>query len=305
MIAEYLLDCRVRNLSKRTIESYKSQLNVFYGYLRDVHGLNELSEVSKLHLKKFILNCQEEGKKETYINTILKAVKLFYKYMTNEYEVTNITKEIRLLKEPKLLLTTFSDTEVSNLIKFYNKKGFVNQRNKLIIEVMADTGLRAEEVRNLTNDNVKEGYFQFMGKGSKERVVKISPYLEQSLKRYRRTKAGYFNNLRNYREIDDFLFISKSGRRLKNNVLLEKVVKDACIATNVREEVQRKSCHSLRHYYAQKLLKNGVNLYTISRLLGHSNIKTTQTYLNSLSDSEILSSMELTPLQKLINEGVL
>lgn len=125
------------------------------------------------------------------------------------------------------------------------------------------------------------------------------------LKRHRRTKAGYFNNLRNYREIEDFLFISKSGRRLKNNVLLEKVVKDACIATNVREEIQRKSCHSLRHYYAQKLLKNGVNLYTISRLLGHSNIKTTQTYLNSLSDSEILSSMELTPIQKLINEEAL
>ncbi|HFD0860993.1 TPA: tyrosine-type recombinase/integrase [Enterococcus faecium] len=57
------------------------------------------------------------------------------------------------------------------------------------------------------------------------------------------------------------------------------------------------------HYYAQKLLKSGVNLYTISRLLGHSNIKTTQTYLNSLSDADILENTKVTPLERLLREG--
>lgn len=100
--------------------------------------------------------------------------------------------------------------------------------------------------------------------------------------------------------------MTKSGQQLKNNVLLEKIVNEASYHVGVRDEVQRKSCHSLRHYYAQKLLKSGVNLYTISRLLGHSNIKTTQTYLNSLTNEEILTNVKgITLLTRLIEENKL
>ena len=66
-----------------------------------------------------------------------------------------------------------------------------------------------------------------MGKGRKERVVPISQYLQLSIKKYQKTKRGYFNNLRNYREIDDYLVVNKSGKKITNNVLLEKIVKDA------------------------------------------------------------------------------
>ena len=280
-------------------------MTVFVRYINDELSLNDVTAVRKIHLKSFILNCQEEGKKETYINTLLKSIKIFYRYISDEYEIENVAKDVRYLKEKKLLLKTFTDEEVAGLIKFYNKKGYVNQRNKLIIEIMADAGLRVSEVRNLKNSDIKEGYLQFIGKGNKERVVKMSPYLEKSILKYKRVKIGYFNDLRNYREVEDFLFVSKSGRQLRNNVLLEKVVKDACIATKVRDEIERKSCHTLRHFYAQKLLKNGTNLFTISRLLGHSSIKTTQTYLNSITDAEILSSAESTPLEKLIRDGKL
>ena len=93
---------------------------------------------------------------------------------------------------------------------------------------------------------------------------------------------------------------------VNNEKELEKIVNEASYHVGVRDEVQRKSCHSLRHYYAQKLLKSGVNLYTISRLLGHSNIKTTQTYLNSLTNEEILTNVKgITLLTRLIEENKL
>ena len=205
------------------------------------------------------------------------------------------------------MLNTFNDSEVSSMISYYGKnKDFISQRNKVIIEIFADCGLRAQEVRELKNENMFDTYIKFFGKGRKERIVPISPYLSYSLKKYNRTKKGYFNNLRRYREIDDYLFVTKSGQQLKNNVLLEKIVNEASYHVGVRDEVQRKSCHSLRHYYAQKLLKSGVNLYTISRLLGHSNIKTTQTYLNSLMNEEILTDVKgITPLTRLIEENKL
>ena len=159
------------------------------------------------------------------------------------------------------MLNTFNDSEVSSMISYYGKnKDFISQRNKVIIEIFADCGLRAQEVRELKNENMFDTYIKFFGKGRKERIVPISPYLSYSLKKYNRTKKGYFNNLRRYREIDDYLFVTKSGQQLKNNVLLEKIVNEASYHVGVRDEVQRKSCHSLRHYYAQKLLKSGVNL---------------------------------------------
>lgn len=303
MVEEFLLDCRIRNLSPKTLSSYKSQLSLVGKYIEDEFGIVEMERISKVHYKQFIIHCQETGKAIKYTNTLIKVSKVFGKYVENEYGIQNATRGISNLKEPKRLLNTFTDDEVRGMISYYNKAGFVNQRNKLIIEIFADAGLRAEELRNVTNLNVKEGYFQIIGKGNKERVVKISRYLEKSILKYRRTKTGYFNNLRPQREIDDFLIVTKSGKQLQNNVLLEKIVKEACLATGVRDEVERKSCHSLRHYYAQKLLKNGINLYTISRLLGHSSIKTTQTYLNSLTDAEILADADETPLMWLAREG--
>lgn len=307
ILDEFLLDCRIRNLSKRTIKTYDYQISIFVNYMESEFDESNLLKIKRIHIKKYVLDLQET-KKATYINQLIKTLKLFFKYMVKEeYLEKNIVDDISYLKTERALLNTFNDREVSSMISYYGKnKDFISQCNKVIIEIFADCGLRAQEVRELKNENMFDTYIKFFGKGRKERIVPISPYLSYSLKKYNRTKKGYFNNLRRYREIDDYLLVTKSGQQLKNNVLLEKIVNEASFHAGVRDEVQRKSCHSLRHYYAQKLLKSGVNLYTISRLLGHSNIKTTQTYLNSLTNEEILTDVKgITPLTRLIEENKL
>lgn len=307
ILDEFLLDCRIRNLSKRTIKTYDYQISIFVNYMELEFDEPNLLKIKKAHIKKYVLDLQET-KKATYINQLIKTLKLFFKYIVKEeYLEKNLVEDISYIKTERALLNTFNDIEVSSMINYYGKnKDFISQRDKVIIEIFADCGLRAQEVRELKNENMFDTYIKFFGKGRKERIVPISPYLSYSLKKYKRTKKGYFNNLRRYRKIDDYLIVTKSGQQLKNNVLLEKIVNEASAHVGVRDEVQRKSCHSLRHYYAQKLLKSGVNLYTISRLLGHSNIKTTQTYLNSLTNEEILIDVKgITPLTRLIEENKL
>ncbi|MGO3838272.1 MAG: tyrosine-type recombinase/integrase [Vagococcus sp.] len=251
ILDEFLLDCRIRNLSKRTIKTYDYQISIFVNYMESEFDESNLLKIKRIHIKKYVLDLQET-KKATYINQLIKTLKLFFKYMVNEeYLEKNIVEDISYLKTERALLNTFNDREVSSMISYYGKnKDFISQRNKVIIEIFADCGLRAQEVRELKNENMFDTYIKFFGKGRKERIVPISPYLSYSLKKYNRTKKGYFNNLRRYREIDDYLFVTKSGQQLKNNVLLEKIVNEASFHAGVRDEVQRKSCHSLRHYYA-------------------------------------------------------
>ena len=288
---EFIIDCQIRNLSKRTIETYARNIGIIFNMLNE-NGKNKLTDVSRVDIKKIIIALQEQELKSTYINILMKSVKVCLRYAEGEgYLIDNPMDKIKLLKDKKTLLKTFTDEEVLNMINFYEGQGFLKTRNKLILETFADTGLRVSELRNLKNENIKDGYFIVLGKGDKERVVPLSPYLLNRIKKYNRVKYEYFRNLRISREIEDYLFLTKSGKKMGTNLMIEKIVKDSAINVGVREEVQRKSCHSLRHYFAQKLLKTGTNIYTISRLLGHSSIKTTQIYLNSLTDDEILNDI--------------
>lgn len=303
-LEEYFIDCKIRNLSSKTIETYKNQTCVFTNYIEDEFQINQLKDINKTHVKLFILDMQTKVS-TIYINQILKVLRQAFKYFYKEEMIEkDFMIDIKNLKEHKKILVAYNDDEVASMINYFDsKKDFVSQRNKLVIQIFADCGLRVSELRELKNSSIENDYFKIIGKGGKERVVPFSEYLKNSMKKYNRTKRGYFNNLRTYREIDDYLIVNQSGKKINNNTTFENIVREASRAIVVRKEVTRQSCHSLRHYYAQKLLKSGVNLYTISRLLGHSSVKTTQTYLNSLSDAEILNDINKdTPLTQLIKQ---
>lgn len=301
LLEEFLIDCRIRNLSKRTIDTYSRNISIVIKLL-DESGVEKLSRVTRASVNRVIMNLQEKGLKFSYINIILKCLRVYFNYAeTENYISKNPMDKVSYLKVEKQVMYTFTDEEVMKMIDYYRGKGFLTTRNRLIIEMFADTGLRVSELRNLKNEGIKDGFLIVMGKGNKERVVPLSPYLMKSISKYKRIKYDYFRNLRIQREISDYLLLTKSGKMMTSNVMLELIVRESAEAINVRDEVHRKSCHSLRHFYAQKLLKTGTNIYTISRLLGHSSLRTTQMYLNSLSDDEIINEVSSnTPLMTML-----
>ena len=83
-IEEFILDCRIRNLSSRTIETYEININLFWRWLNQAYKFQKISDIRKIHCKSFILSMMERGYKETYINTILKALKACYYYLFSE-----------------------------------------------------------------------------------------------------------------------------------------------------------------------------------------------------------------------------
>lgn len=289
LIQEFLFDCKIRELSDKTVNNYRKQLGMFERFVGETIGVFTLEELKAQHIKEYIRSLQERGCKPAYINDLLKAVKVMCAYAyREEYTSTLITKKIRNVKQPKVLIHTFSDREIKKMVSYYNGSSFIEIRNKLIIMILFDTGIRISELTSMRPEQVQDNYFVIYGKGRKERVVPKNPTVSKWLMKYMTAREKYFE----LRDCQDFLFLSKNGRALTPNAV-DVVLKKAAYDIGVNPVV-RVSPHTLRHTFAHQQLKNGLDLYSLSRLLGHESVNITQRYLESIRDTEILVSAKKT-----------
>ncbi|WP_340002077.1 tyrosine-type recombinase/integrase [Oceanobacillus sp. FSL K6-0127] len=298
LLKEFKFDLQIKNYSNRTIETYIYNSNQLVKYLNDYHEITEIESVSTVHVKKFIQHQQSIGNKATYINSLIKSLRAFYVYLVEEeYISLNIMARVKLLKEDKTVIKTFTDKEVIKMIGAYDFKTYLNARNKLIVAMFTDTGIRCSELINLETDWINETNIKIFGKGSKWRYVQMSLMLRKYMIRYERIKEGYFKKLNKNLQHDNY-FLSRSGRPL-TTVQIENVVRDAGKMAGVREDI-RCSPHTLRHYAIQANLRNGLDLYSCSRIAGHENIQVTKRYLQGIETENILEMAQNTsPLMNL------
>ena len=286
---EFICDCRVRNLAPRTVRNYEKQLDYFLRYLEEVHGIIVLEELKPIHIKQFVLMLQGKHHKPSYINDLLKAVKVMCAYAFGEgYTTELITKRVKNIKEPRVLIHTFSDDEIARMVRYYDGFDYISVRNRLIIMVLFDTGIRVSELINMRGKQIREGYFNIYGKGRKERVVPQSPLVSKWILKYNQVRESYFE----FRQADENYFLSKNGKPLTPEAitkLLKKAAKDVGVNPLVRI-----SPHTCRHTFAHQELKNGLDLYSLSRLLGHESINITQRYLEAVRDEQVLVSAKKT-----------
>lgn len=160
---------------------------------------------------------------------------------------------------------------------------------------LVDTGARNNETCTLLTKDIKDRVILLKGKGNKERQVAISPLLKKYMIRYERIKEYYFKN--KILKYDNY-FLSNTGKPLTIETV-ERVVRKAGEIANVREEI-RCSPHTIRHWYAQEQLRNGLDVYSLSRLLGHESITITKRYLQSIQDEDIIDlSVKTSPLMNI------
>ena len=293
---EFKFNCQCRKLSEKTVNNYQKQIQYLLNYLEQEHNVTKLEDVTPRQIRQFLLMMQKKGRKPQYINDLLKAFKCFFKYLQEEeYTTTLITEKIKNVKQPKVIIQTFSDDEVKRMINYFSGRNFLSIRNKTIISMFFDTGIRLNELITLTDEQVHSDYLLIHGKGDKERVVPKSPYLSKCLFKYKTVRNSYFE----YKAIKyNNVFLSKNGKPLTHEAI-EKMVRDTGTNCNVNSKI-RCSPHTLRHTFAQMQLKNGLDIYALSRLMGHENISITQRYLEGLKDREILKAgIKTSPLMNL------
>ena len=278
-IKEFLIEIGVRKYTPRTIRGYRNNLNLFLRFCTE-HEIAAIENVTLATVKQFTRAMTASKKKGTYINGILKGVKSFLQYCYEEgYGAFNTKCCFPWCKEERAVITAFTPQQVKTMFQNCRGSDFKAIRDRTILTMLIDTGIRCLELCSIRPSDIHEDYIIIQGKNHKQRVVPITPILRKNMVKYEAVKENYFR----YKNTDDTYFLSFHGRALTVSAVEVLMKKYGSGIEGIRV-----SPHTCRHFFAQQQIKMGTDLYTISRLLGHENIQITQTYLNSLRDRDVI-----------------
>lgn len=283
VLEEYLYHCMARGYTRKTMINKRQEYKQLKIYLKEKRAITELESITTFDLRAYFRTKQQAGLQPQSIVSMYKMIAAFFNWCEKEgYIKENPISKVVTPKVPKKVLNGFTVEEVHDMIEAFSYKTYIEARNKAMIAMLADCGLRAMEIRSLTVENVKEKTLLIYGKGNKERVVFISPALKKILIKYDRMRKQYFKD-----KIikEDCFFLTYFGTGL-SHVSLYNVIKEAGKRAGVEDK--RVSPHTFRHFYSvQSLLSGKLDLHSLSLLLGHSDITTTQRYLSSMNNEQL------------------
>lgn len=260
-----------KGYSVNTLDAYMRDLDKLVRYLaaEQVH----VTEVKLEQLEHFAASISDLGIGPRSLARILSGVRQFYRFLVLDgYMEDDPTELLESPKQPNHLPEVLSTAEVDLLEQAIDLSKWEGHRNRAIIEVLFSCGLRVSELINLKLSNlyVDEQFIRVMGKGSKERLVPISPRALEEL--------NYWFSMRNEMSIkpgeEDYVFLNRRGHHLTRTMILIMIKRYAAEA-GIKKTI---SPHTLRHSFATSLLEGGADLRAIQAMLGHESIGTTEIY---------------------------
>ena len=260
-----------RGYSANTLDAYVRDLQKLMDYLERED--KQLLEVELEDLQHFAAGLDDIGIHPRSQCRILSGVRSFFRFLQLDGYRDDDPSE--LLESPVLgehLPEVLSPDEVDTLENSIDRSKWEGQRNRAIIEVLFSCGLRVSELVNLklTDLYLEEQYVRVMGKGSKERLVPISPKAIKELDLWFEDRK----HMEIKRGEEDFVFLNRRGSHLTRTMILI-MIKRQAVEAGITKTI---SPHTLRHSFATALLEGGADLRAIQAMLGHESIGTTEIY---------------------------
>lgn len=304
---DFMLYCRTNQLRPKTMASYEQTLRLFQRWLKEELQIEKVNEITEPIIRKYLDNLMERGKYTFYaddsgkqknfpsrrrdfrqpispvsINNYIRNLRVFFNWLERDYTIRkNPMKKIRQLKVNRKAKEYISDEDFKKLISRFDKSYFSEHRDYMMIYLMLDSGMRLGECSELLISDISLHSRKIflraeITKGRKDRTVYFSEKTETILRRWLQFKDRYCES--------GYLFPVKNGGHHVSVTTFESNFKRHLQRAGLNENI---SPHCLRNNYAKRCLMNGMDIYTLSRLLGHSSVQVTEQAYLDLTDEDL------------------
>ncbi|MCX6154147.1 MAG: tyrosine recombinase [Candidatus Kapabacteria bacterium] len=272
---QFLEYCRVeKNFSQNTVIAYSYAINQFIDFLEDSFSyIPVATEINAADIRPFLGWLHDLELSKATLKLRLSAIKSFFKYLFKKnIIVTNPASAVSSPKLDKKLPTFLMVDEVTKLIESFDITKPDGARNAALVELLYGSGLRISEALNLNMNEIDfyQNLVRVEGKGRKQRIVPLSGKSLIALKTYQSLRSYITDKQKDA----NALFLSHSGKRL-TPAMAYYIIHSAMAG---KTESTKRSPHVLRHSFATHLMDNGADIKSVSEMLGHSSLSTTQVY---------------------------
>jgi site-specific recombinase XerD len=295
LISSYLVFHQTEGRSPRTIEWHQTSLSAFRDWLTE-NGLTEDPQHWNINLlRSYVRYLQTRPNKNTggllspqSVASHVTSIKAFCHWLAIE-EITSkdVAEKLSKPKVPKVVIQPLSTKEVERLVITSRQYRRTVLRDLALLYFMLDTGARASEVVNtkLIDIDFIQQTAKLFGKGSKERIVPLSPTSIRAIQKYA---------LKGRHQSNPYLFQTEEGNKLQPSGLAWALKRMA-----VRAKVNDLHPHRLRHTFAISYLRAGGNVLSLQRIMGHSTLTVTQGYVAMVTDDLVREHKQHSPVEAL------
>lgn len=287
-IGVYLRACRARNLAVGTIEFYSKKLRAFTRFCLE-NDITNISQISADLIRQFLISLNEGGHRPAGVHCYYRSVKTFLKWYERESEPENWRNPINKVDAPFVPLEPLDAVSIETIKAMLEtcKRGKLSDaRDKASLLVLLDTGLRLTEFLSLNKEDVDPIIGTVLirsGKGRKPRTVYLGNKSRQALRRYVKERKDY----------SPALWVSRSGDRLSETGLRMMLRRRSAQAG-----VPVPSPHDFRRAFAIERWRAGMDILTLSKLMGHTSLQVLNRYLKQIGEDLELAAKQSSPVDR-------
>ena len=306
-IDEFMVYCRSTQLRPQTMKSYEQTLRLLERWCLERMNITRVDEVTESVIRHYIQDLQERGKYSFYanesrkatnnpdrrrdfrkpistatINNYIRNMRVFFNWLDRDYLIKrNPMKKIRQLKTTRKAKEFLADDELKRLLNHLDRSYYSEHRDYVMIVLMIDSGMRLGECSCLLVSDIDLARRRIslraeITKGRQDRTVFFSEKTERILRRWLQFKDRYVES--------EYVFpVRERGSHIMVGNF-EGNFKKYIIRAGLDESF---TPHCLRNNFAKRCLMNGMDIYTLSKLLGHSSVTVTEQAYLDLNDEDI------------------
>jgi len=271
----FLDEREFQNVSQETLKGYKIFMREFQTWLRE-NDIIYVEDVSASTVKAYLTYCKKErNNASSTINNKLKNLKAFFNFLIEE-EVIDKNPCYKISKQKTdERIEVFTDTHIRQILRYYRRlkrkdHEYTAYRNTAIIITLLGTGIRIGELRNLKWSDIMENQLVVFGKNRKQETVPLTDKVLSELKELKLYCNRYFNKL------PEYIFANRNGTQMSYEATKS-------IFTRLQDVMGfkdvRLSAHTFRHTFAHRCIMNGMDVFTLQKILRHSSLSMTEKYL--------------------------